>query len=158
MLRKQILLSLAACLFMEAASALTLYGLGLRHWPYPWSFLVLLQYGYYHEVGLSFIVCALPLSALAAYFKKGFARYLSFFLMGFLGLALLSFMLGALFYQWFMGEAELTWLNPFFFLSLRDFDGLDLDYFYLSEVAAFLIVFLIPCYFFLKHGGQQTKP
>lgn len=120
-------------LFLEAISALSLLFLNLSHRPSPWSFLTLLQYGYYEPVGLSLLLIGFPLLSLFLYLKGGFARYLSYFFVGLFSLVVCSFILGATLFTYF-GESFLY-----------------------CELAAFILIFLIPAYIFFENHRPANK-
>jgi type IV secretion system protein VirD4 len=97
---KSLLLKILAFLIVmsasEVISIVAFENLALaNHQPYPWSWVLLLRYGFYEEVllGISLVIAPLAL-ILAIFFTRGLTRYLAYCFMMAMALCFVSFGLG----------------------------------------------------------------
>lgn len=144
---------LVLIVYAEGISALSLQELNLHLTPYPWYGFVLLQKGFYSEVGYSALAMT-PLWLLAwGYLKTGFTRYLSLIGLSFIALCAASFTIGFLIYQGFYDhELMLSSLIPF----LWDLKNNPIDYsnFLLSQGGSAAIMALLAGYI----GFERWRP
>lgn len=103
-------------LFFEGLSVLSLIALSLQNIPYPFSFLLLLQHGFYKEVLISSFILAVPLGIVLAYLKKGLCRYIALMVSGIMLILGLSFYFGLVIFDFLDKDFDLSFSSlPFLF-------------------------------------------